>query len=159
MEGKSFDVREREDGTKERIYKRPGDISSHEGIVTRSPREETLRKWGLRSQRETVERELGYRTYKNTRTAEQRARNIPNAMYAAAKRGDTERVKELYEAYAKLTGSEISQQAWDAEVNKNYFTSLERAQTGAKTVTAIKDVARMNAIMEQIRKKYQEENQ
>ena len=152
MEGSMWDNRQNPStGKTERIYNRPGNVGDHLGIVTRSPEEETLRKFGLRSQRETVEREIGYRTANNTKTAEKKARSIPDALYAAAKSGNTERARELYDAFVKLTGSEISDEAWDAQVRENYFTSVERASNAAKTVSAMRDVARMNQILRNIK--------
>lgn len=157
MEGATWDNRSNPTtGQQERIYGRPGNVAEHLGVVTRNPEEETLRKFGLRSQREAVERELGYRTSQNTKAAEKKAKSIPDAMYDAAKRGDQKRVAELYDAYVKLTGSDISAEAWDAQIKQNYFTTLERSAMSAKSLTAIKDVARMNAIMEQVKNEYKQ---
>jgi hypothetical protein len=152
MEGITYDKRQRADGTQENVYNRPGNLQSHTGVVTLTPGEETMRNFGLRSQREAVEREMGYNLSKDTQTAEKRARNIPDAFYDALKRNDKDRAKELYVAYAKLTGTGISREAIEAQIRQNYMTSLERAGVGAKTVSALKDVARMRALMDSLEK-------
>lgn len=150
MEGTMWDKR----GDGQRIYGRPGDVASRTGVVTRIPEEDTIRKFGLRSQRETVERELGYRFDKNKRTAEQRAKSIPDAFYDAVRRGDKNRAMDLYGAYVKLTGNEISDEAWNAQVKQNFMTTVERAGDAAESITALQDVARMNAILKEIKDEY-----
>lgn len=155
MEGKTFDVRQGPDGKPQRVYQRPGNIASHTGVVTRTPQEETLRNFGLRSQRETVERELGYRVHDQQMVDADKIKKIPEGIYDAAKRGDKESVRDLYEAYIKLTGKEPSPELFDAQVKQNFMTSFERAATAAKSVTQLKDVARMKSILEEVRNEHQ----
>lgn len=154
MEGKTFDKRTA-NGVEHNIYQRPGNIESHTGVYVRTPQEENLRRFGLRSQKETVEREVGYASANDTAVAEKHAKSIPDAFYDAAKRGDQERAKELYTAYVKLTGKGISQDAFNAQIQQNYMTTVERSSTAAKTVTALKDVARMQRIIKDLEDEYQ----
>jgi GNAT superfamily N-acetyltransferase len=148
MEGKTFEKR----GNGQRVYQRPGDIADHKGVYARTPREDTIRKFGLRSQKEVVEREVGYMTDKATSTAQQRARTIPDAFYDAVRRGDSARAKELYVAYAKLTGNGISDATVENQLRESYMTTIERSQSAAKTAIALKNVARSKAIIDAIRK-------
>lgn len=153
MQGKTFE----QDENGKRVYQRPGAIDKHEGIVRRSPEEERLRRFGLRSTPETVERELGYRAARDQRVGRERAKDIIDDVYAAAKRGDTDRVKELYSTYVKLTGSEISKEAWENKVQSNFTTTLERTgkNAGRLPIVDLKEYTRLQAIMDKVRSDYQ----
>lgn len=164
MEGKTFDVNKE---TGERIYKRPGAIEDHAGIVQRGKinsdwfgemDEETIRNFGLRSQREVVEREAGYRLDRANTVAGNRARSIPDAFYDAIKRGDKEKARDLQEAYVKLTGNEISSEMIEAQIERNYKTTYQnaasRAESARASVMAVKEVARMKALLKEINDEY-----
>lgn len=134
------------------VPQRPADIQDHLGVAIRHPDEQKLRNFGLRSQRETVERELGYRMARDQTTGRKRGQDMIDEVYAAAKRGDKERVKELYSAYTKLTGNKISKEAWKAQVEQNYLTSMERAGKNAKRlpITDLKNYQRMLDILDEV---------
>ncbi len=147
MEGTTFE--KRPDGN---AYQRPGDLEDHKATYVRTPKEEMMRKFGLRSQREVVTKEAEYRLSHDTKISEEKARSIPNAFYDAVKRGDTAKAKDLYAAHVKLTGSGISDQTLETQIRDNYMTTFERSASAAKSVSALQNVNRMKKLLEQIRK-------
>jgi hypothetical protein len=154
MEGSTFEKRT-VDGKEQRVYQRSADIMDHKGTYARTPEEDTLRKWGLRSQKEVVEREASYMTDKATRVGEKKAQSIPNSFYDAVKRNDLSRARALYTAHVKLTGKGITSEQLESQIRDSYITSSERSSMNAKSVIALQNVARMRALFKQI----EEENQ
>lgn len=147
MEGKTYN--KRPDGTN--LYKRGSDIESHKGEYTRTPEEEGLRKWGLRSMRETIERDVAYSTNRNINAAQDKARTIPDKFYDAVKRKDMEEAKELFETNVYLTGKGISKEQFMSQVREEYMTTTERAKTSARmTARSIQEIARMEKIFDEL---------
>jgi hypothetical protein len=139
------------------VPQRPADIEAKLGVNIRHPNEQKIRNFGLRSQREVVEREGGFRMARDAKAGASHGQDMVDEVYAAAKRGDKERVRELYSAYTKLTGNKISKEAWKAQVEQNYLTSMERAGKGAKRlpITDLKNYQRMLDILDEVEKESQ----
>lgn len=154
FEGSTFDYRvNNQTGQKERLAMMPGSIDKHQAVYARTPDEDTLRYFGLRSQKEAETRELGYRLNSNNQAAMEKVRNLPDAFYAAAKTGDIDAAREYYRAYALLMNKGISNEQLKQQLEQNYLTTTERAALGAKqSVTAMQNVARAQAILQQIQK-------
>jgi hypothetical protein len=152
MEGKTFETRSVDGGPPQRVYQRPGNIEDHKGVYVRTPTDEKIRNFGMRSQQEVVGRELGYRSDQDTKTAERRANSIPNAFYDAVRRGDQSKAKELYMTYVKLTGNGISDDAIEKQLFDSYTTTMEKSAIAARSITALQNVARSRAIIESIKK-------
>lgn len=137
-------------GQQQNLAMMPGNIEKHQAVYARTPSDDNLRLMGLRSQPETMEREVGYRTNRATEVATQKAASIPDAFYAAVKTGNTKAAEEYFKDYTLLTGKEITNEQMEQQINQNYFTTLERATTGAKTVAAMQNIARARAIFNQV---------
>jgi hypothetical protein len=148
MEGLTYEKRANGDI----VPQRPGDITDHRGVTVRTPQEQIIRNFGLRSQRETVDRELGYRADRDERTGQSRGREMIDEIYAAAKRGNREKVKDLYTAYVKLTGNRISREAWKAQIEQNYMSTMERRGKKASRlpIVDLKAIGRIQSILDEL---------
>lgn len=151
MEGTLYE--RRPDGTA--LYKRGTDMMDRKGEFSRTPKEETMRAWGLRSQREVVEREVAYHTNRARKTADAKSTSVVNSFYDAVRRGDMQDAKELMETYAYFTGKPISKQQFMNQVNEEYLSTVEKSKKGARTVQNFKDVARMERIFDELESDYQ----
>jgi hypothetical protein len=148
MQGKTYEKR----GDKF-LAQRTGDIEDHRGIYLRSPEEQSMRKYGMRSQSEVVGREIGWNLNKTEGLAREKGRNIVDSFYSAVKRGDQKRVQELAKTYTELTGNPIGSEQMDRQVLENYRATIERSQSAARTVVELRNVARMTQLLKELREK------
>jgi hypothetical protein len=141
----------------ETIAMRPGAIDQHTAVYKRTPEEDTIRKFGLRSTKESIEREINYRTNRNDLVAAEKERSLPAAIYAAAKQGDKEELRDLMTTYIKLHGSDMTEQQWNSLVERNYMTSSERAFTKNNlTPMQLRNLVRAKSLIEDVRKEMQQ---
>jgi hypothetical protein len=133
----------------------PGNIGAHKAVYKRDDADTTARMFGFRTQKEAVSREIGYRLAQDSATGSEVIHSIPNKFYAALKNGDKEAAKDLYTAYAKLSGTEITQAQLEREIMENFIPTIERATTAAKTVNSIKNVVRARELFNQIQQEHQ----
>lgn len=145
MEGLTYTTRP--DGTK--VYMKTSDLAKRDGSVSRTPAEESIRKWGLRSQREVVERDVQYMTDTANKVANERSGDLVNKYYDAARRGDAKKAKELAALYVRLTGKEISDQAMDQQVMQEYLTGYEKTMSKTReSPQELLNIARMKKILD-----------
>jgi hypothetical protein len=133
----------------------PGNIGAHKAIYKRDDADTTARMFGFRTQKEAVSREIGYRLAQDNATGAEVIHSIPNKFYAALKNGDKDAAKDYYSAYAKLSGTEITQAQLEREIMENFVPTIDRATTAAKTVNAIKNVVRARELFNQIQQEHQ----
>lgn len=142
-------------GETERVYKRPTKLAERTGLITRTPEEETTRKFGfgLRRQSEVVKRDVAYATKRDTDSARQHARDIPDVFYDALRRNDKEKAKEYYQTYTYITGNKISKDSIKNQALQEFLTDAERQKLRAgKTVQALINVKRMEDLYDAIEK-------
>lgn len=145
MEGLTYTTRP--DGTK--VYMKTSDLVKRDGSVSRTPAEESIRKWGLRSQREVVERDVQYMTDTANKVANERSGDLVNKYYDAARRGDAKKAKELAALYVRLTGKEISDQVMDQQVMQEYLTGYEKTMSKTReSPQELLNIARMKKILD-----------
>lgn len=154
MEGHTWNNRlNQETGEVEKIYNRPTKLAEREGLVTRTPRDEAVRRFGLRTQDEVIKRDVGYATKRDTVAAASKARDIPTAFYDAVRRNNMEDAKEYYKTYTFLTGKKLSREAMVTQIKQEFMTDIERQQVGAKkSVQALLNVKRMEEVFDAIEK-------
>jgi hypothetical protein len=138
---------DRPDGTT--LYKKASDLADRQGQYARTPEEETMRKLGLRSQKEVLTSDLNYRVGKQAKDVEDRSKGITEKFYDALRRGDTKRMENLQSLYVRLNGKAIENSQIEAQIKEEYLTALERAQTTAKKLEAVKGMARLTKMVEQ----------
>jgi hypothetical protein len=152
MEGTTFE--RRPNGNM--LSQRTGDVGDHRGLYERTPEEVTARKWGFRSQKEVLEREVGWQQNKTETLSRKKAATIVDSFYAAVKRGDIEKAKQLDTTYVKLTGSGISSEQVTGQAKENFMTSMERSaeriQNKQATTMDIIQYARMKKVLEEVEK-------
>jgi hypothetical protein len=146
MQGKTYEKR-----GDNFLAQRTGDIEDHRGIYLRTPEEQSMRKWSLRSQSEVLGREVGWNLNKTETLARDKSRNIVDSFYAAVKRGDTTRAKDLAKTYTELTGNQIGSEQMDRQVLENYRSTIERSQSSARTVIELRNASRMTQLLKELR--------
>lgn len=139
----------RPDGTN--TYVRPTKLAEHEGLVNRTPADETLRKFGLRSQREVVEREVNYNIKRDEVTKERHTTELPKAFYDAVKRGDKADAIDYFKTYVYINGKGISKDQFNNMIQKEYLTDRERMEANPKkSVQSMLNLKRMEALFDSI---------
>lgn len=154
MEGQTFVTRQNpETGETERVYKRPTKLAERKGLITRTPKEEQVRKYGmgLREQSEVLNRDIQYSTKRNSDAAAEKTRDIPSAFYDAIRRGDEETAKEYHKTYTYLTGKKITNEMIQQRIADEFMTDTEKQKKTAKrSISALKNVKRMSELFEKI---------
>lgn len=135
--------------TGERVYAGTKSLADREGQIIRTPKEETLRSLGLRSQREVMEREQAHKTQEVDKNAARVVAALPNRIYNELRKGDVEEGKALIKLYAELSGKDFTSQQMEAEAIKEYTSRGQKAMMNAKTIEGMKAVKRFNDLMKE----------
>ena len=127
-----------------RKYMNPRDMADREGMVDRGPRDEKLRKFGLRSLNEQKTLDLVYKAKKKNTDSLEVGQNAMKEAYNAARLGNKEKAREYINLYVKLTGSQNPD--IEALVKKEFMTRAERAPETLTTPAGMKAVKIMNDV-------------
>lgn len=132
-----------------RVFMKTSDLAKRDASVERTPAEETMRKFGLRSQREVVEKDVKYITDTANSVANKKGVELIEKFYDAARRGDTKETAELASLYTRLTGKEITNSQMDKQVEQEYLTGFQKsANKQNMTPQEALNFARMRSILE-----------
>jgi hypothetical protein len=134
--------------TGQRIYGSVRDLAAREGRASRTPEEETLRAWGLRSQREVVERDQTFRNDTLNSQAQKVISSLPNRIYNELRKNNMDEAKDLIGLYAKLSGKSITEQQIASEAQKEYTTSAQRSMMNATTVPGMLAIKRLQQLQQ-----------
>lgn len=126
-----------------RMYRKTTDVADHKGMYARTPEEERLRAWGLRSQGEVFEKDMAYRLSQKEMETTKRGGSIINDIYAASRRQDVKQTQELAKLYVQITGKELTNTQIEKQIMDEYTSAFQRAVGNAKTVDALKAVKQM----------------
>jgi GNAT superfamily N-acetyltransferase len=137
---------ERPDGTN--VYMRTSDLKDRKGGYARTPEENEMRKFGVRSQKEVLTRDVGYSTALANQTMNTKSGEIMDKFYDAVRRGDTKKVKELATLYTDVSGKEISTPALEAQIKEEYYTDIEKQSTRNATPRQLMNAAKMQKLLE-----------
>jgi hypothetical protein len=121
----------------QRVYGKTTDLSAREGQYSRSPEEERLRSFGLRSQKETFEKDLAYRTRSKDVQAATVASKLPDRVYNEVRKGNIDEAKVYIRMYAEITGKPMTEDMFQSRIMDEYTTSAEKATMKAKTLPGI----------------------
>lgn len=139
----------RDNGTT--LYTRPTKMEERSGLVTRTPHDETVRKFGFRTMKETVERDVNYANKRDSDKAQQIAKDVPGKFYDAIRRGDLQDATEWQKTYAFVTGKGISREAFQAQARQEFYTDAERNAKSAKSnLQAALNVKRAMDVFDQV---------
>jgi len=69
-------------------------------------------------------------------------------IYSAARRGDTEKVKDLTNLYVDLTGKPVSGEAIENQMKEEFLSEVQKQQLKGKAPKALMNIARMNKLLE-----------
>lgn len=134
--------------TKERIYGNPRDLADRKGQVSRTPEEENLRKWGLRSQREVVEKDAAFRASKLESDSKTVISGLPGRIYNELRNNNTEKAQNLMNLYFKLTGKEITDEQIENQALEEFTTSAQRTKMNATSIPGMLAIKRLQQIQE-----------
>lgn len=109
-----------------RTYGKIKDLSAMEGQVARTPADERLRAWGLRSQREVSERDQTYATQKHIAQAAQITRDLPGKIYNKLATNQTDDAREYIELYVELSGKAPTRQQIETQIIARFTTPGQR---------------------------------
>lgn len=130
------------------IYRKTTDVADRKGMYARSPEEETMRSFGIRSQKEVVTKDLAYSASKKASNANKRGMDLVNDIYDTARNGDAEGTKELITLYAQITGKPITNEQMKKQIMDEFTTAAQRATiNGTKQVEALKAVKQMQEFL------------
>jgi len=147
-EGKTFNTRP--DGSK--VTLKPSDLAAREGQYLRTPKEDAIRRWGLRPQSEVVSSETLYDLKHQATVGAEKSKEIVEKFYHAAREGDKVRAGELAGLYTRMTGKEIQDQQMTNQVNQEFTTAIEKAQTSpTMTLQQLHNLARFKAVMRDVK--------
>jgi hypothetical protein len=134
-------------------YMRSTKLEDRSGLVNRTPDDEALRKFGLRSTKEVIERDVNYANKRDADAAREHSRELPNKFYDAVRRGDKEDAAEYYKTYVFITGKGITRESFNRQIEQEFFTDTERAAKNAKSnVQSLLNLKRSREIFEAIKK-------
>lgn len=125
----------RPDGS--RVYVKNTDLAARVATIKRSPEEDAVRRFGLRSQREVVEKDVQYITGQQNKAVKERiggasggAGELMEKFYDATRRGDKETAQRLATLYTQLSGKAINEEMVKRQVIQERMTALERTKKG-----------------------------
>jgi len=121
----------------QRVYGKTTDLAAREGQYSRSPEEERLRSFGLRSQKETFEKDLAYRTRSKDVQAATVASKLPDRVYNEVRKGNIDEAKVYIRMYAEITGKPMTEDMFQSRIMDEYTTTAEKATMKAKTLPGI----------------------
>lgn len=121
----------------QRVYGKTTDLAAREGQYSRSPSEEKLRSFGLRSQKETYEKDLAYKTRSKDVQAATVASKLPDRVYNEVRKGNIDEAKVYIRMYAEITGKPMTEDMFQSRIMDEYTTSAEKATMKAKTLPGI----------------------
>lgn len=132
----------------ERMYLR-GDLNDRKAGYSRTPEEETIRKFGLRSQREVLNNDMAYRQSILSKEQAERSKDLPGKWYDAFKDGDTKRAAEVQDLYLRLNDKPLDTKQYVSQLQEEQQTALSRATTVAKKTQAILLANRINKLLKE----------
>lgn len=135
--------------TGQRVYGSTRNLADRKGMVSRTPEEETIRKWGLRSQREVVEKDAAYHASKLESDSRTVIASLPSKIYNELRNNRTEKAKDLIGLYSRLSGKEITTEQIQNEAMKEYTTAAQRASMNATTIPGMLAIKRLQQIQQQ----------
>lgn len=144
MEGITFN--ERPDGT--RTYMKNSDLSDRRGGYTRTPDEDAVRAWGIRSQKEVLTRDVAYATNSANQALTKKASELIDQYYNAVRLGNTEKAKKLATLYMDISGKEITDVQFENQIKEEFYNDVEKANTKGMTPRQLMNAAKMNKLLE-----------
>ena len=133
----------------QRLYGKTTDLAAREGQYSRTPSEEKLRSFGLRSQKETFEKDLAYKTRSKDVQAATVASKLPDRVYNEVRKGNVEEARVYIRMYAEITGKPMTEDMFQSRVMDEYTTSAEKAAMKAKTLPGIVAIKQLRDLLKE----------
>lgn len=109
-----------------RVYGKPTDMAAHKGMYARTPEEERLRSFGLRSQKEAFTRDQEYLRDKRISDSQKVAQKLPDNFWAAIRANKMEKAGDLMRLHVELTGKPITDEMIQKQITEEYTTPSQR---------------------------------
>jgi len=133
----------------QRLYGKTTDLAARDGQYSRTPSEEKLRSFGLRSQKETLEKDLAYKTRSKDVQAATVASKLPDRVYNEVRKGNVEEARVYIRMYAEITGKPMTEDMFQSRVMDEYTTSAEKAAIKAKTLPGIVAIKQLRDLLKE----------
>ena len=133
----------------QRLYGKTTDLAARDGQYSRTPSEEKLRSFGLRSQKETFEKDLAYKTRSKDVQAATVASKLPDRVYNEVRKGNVEEARVYIRMYAEITGKPMTEDMFQSRVMDEYTTSAEKAAMKAKTLPGIVAIKQLRDLLKE----------
>jgi hypothetical protein len=108
------------------VYGKPRSLKDRAGQYARTPEEERLRAFGLRSQREAVVRDQTYQEQKVAQSAQKIVSALPGKIYNQLRNNDKEGAKDFITLYAQLSGKDFNVRQLEQQIVEEYTTPDQR---------------------------------
>lgn len=127
------------------------DLASRRGQYRRTPKEESLRALGLRSQKEAVTRDLDYRQAGRQRVTMDVIRSIPDKLYNELRKGNLDKAKDFIVLYANLSGKDITNEQIGTQILQEFTSAAEKRWTGKQMpIEAVKEAVRLQNLLNEM---------
>lgn len=143
MEGITYNTRP--DGTK--LFMKNSDLADRKGAYARTPEEQAVRDWGIRSQQEVLNRDVMWSTNSANQALTRKGSELIDQIYDASRRGNTERAKELATLYTDITGKELSNSALENQLKEEFYSDIEKNIDKSNTPRQLLNAARMQKLL------------
>lgn len=143
MEGITYVTRE--DGKK--LFMKNSDLADRKGGYVRTPEEQAVRNWGIRSQQEVLNRDVMWATNSANQALTQKGSELIDQLYDAARRGDQKKVKNLTELYVDITGKEIGNTSFENQLKEEFYSDIEKNIDKSNTPRQLLNAARMQKLL------------
>lgn len=137
------------DGSK--TFMKSSDLAKREAVYTRTPEEQAVRNWGIRSQKEVLTKDVDWAIRSQEMAGTQKAGELVDKIYDASRRGDVKKVKELSTLYTQLTGKAFSDTQMQNQVEKEFLSTFDRRTkdlTNEQVPQKLLNYVRMKKILE-----------
>lgn len=127
------------------LYNARGDTK---GAFTRTPEDEAIRKWGVRSQREALLKDETWNRDSRVMESKDASKASFESFYKAMLKADKEEAASYARLYTELTGKGITDKQIENRVMQDYTDKIERGVLSAKdNLAAITAIKRMQEIV------------
>jgi len=125
-------------------------LGDRENVYSRSPEEQTIRNFGVRSQRETATKEARYRTDYNKQISREKAGDVADQFYQAIRRGDKEKALQTSKLYLDLSGEPLKDSQVVMRLKKEFIDAIDRQAQGIKTVEDVRRYKMLKEVLNEL---------
>lgn len=127
------------------------ELEKRDQVYTRTPADQDIRNWGVRSNQEVVSKEAKYRTDRLEQITKEKTSAVASKLYAALRTGDREKAHAMLELMVELSGKAYTPAQLKAQIKAEFMTAEMRKMAGAKTPAALARLKLMQEVLDRVR--------